>query len=268
MIGVMQGRLTPSINGQIQAFPERFWEAEFFLARSLGVDLIEWTLDFKGIIKNPLIAKCERVKLIQKISGVRSISVTYDAAMQAPLIENREIKKYELDIFRKVILACKRAGLQYIVFPLVDGSSVTSDNYGTYVDFFRFVSKELLNAELSIAIESDFDPTMLKEFIEDIGRPDIGVNYDTGNSASLGYSFYDEMKAYGKHILNIHIKDRVYKGETVEFGQGDAPLSRQINYFQSELSEVNLIIQGARSKTGNDIGIIEQYLRFLRENLQ
>ena len=48
----------------------------------------------------------------------------------------------------------------------------------------------------------------MKQFIEDIGSEHVGVNYDTGNSASLGYDFEDEMNAYCKYILNIHVKDR------------------------------------------------------------
>ena len=44
-IGVMQGRLSPMIDGRIQAFPWPYWKEEFKVAEQLGIDLIEWTLD-------------------------------------------------------------------------------------------------------------------------------------------------------------------------------------------------------------------------------
>ena len=34
----------------------------------------------------------------------------------------------------------------------------------------------------------------------------VGINYDTGNSAGLGYDFNNEIK-YFKYVKNIHIKD-------------------------------------------------------------
>ena len=40
-------------------------------------------------------------------------------------------------------------------------------------------------------------------------HPVIKVNYDSGNSASLGYSVTEEFAAYGNRIGSIHIKDRL-----------------------------------------------------------
>ena len=37
----------------------------------------------------------------------------------------------------------------------------------------------------------------------------IKVNYDSGNSASLGYDPTDEFAAYGERVGSVHIKDRV-----------------------------------------------------------
>ena len=35
------------------------------------------------------------------------------------------------------------------------------------------------------------------------------VNYDTGNSAALGYDPDEEFKSYGHKITDLHIKDRL-----------------------------------------------------------
>ena len=50
------------------------------------------------------------------------------------------------------------------------------------------------------------------------------VNYDIGNSASLGYNPAEELSAYGERISDIHIKDRTLGGGPVILGTGNADI--------------------------------------------
>ena len=79
--------------------------------------------------------------------------------------------------------------------------------------------------KLIIIFESDYPPSELKRFIGKLPQELFGINYDIGNSASLGYNHQEELKAYGKNIYNIHVKDRVLYGETVPLGEGHANFS-------------------------------------------
>ena len=72
------------------------------------------------------------------------------------------------------------------------------------------------------------------------------------------------MNAYCKYILNIHVKDRKKGGDISSLGTGDAPLETQILFFIQNLRSTNLIIQGARSDKGDDIGIAREYYNFTR----
>ena len=45
IIGFMQGRFSPLVNGKIQAFPWDSWSEEFFVANENDFNIIEWTLD-------------------------------------------------------------------------------------------------------------------------------------------------------------------------------------------------------------------------------
>ena len=47
----MQGRLSPMINNQIQAFPNKYWENEFKIASKNKIHSIEWIIDE---YKNPI----------------------------------------------------------------------------------------------------------------------------------------------------------------------------------------------------------------------
>ena len=53
--GVMQGRLVPKYLGRYQAHPIGYWQEEFFIAQNLGLDCIEFILDFNEAIFNPLL---------------------------------------------------------------------------------------------------------------------------------------------------------------------------------------------------------------------
>mgnify|MGYP001554379746 CR=1 FL=1 len=44
-IGFMQGRLSPLVDGKIQAFPWAHWRDEFPAGDECGIHLMEWTLD-------------------------------------------------------------------------------------------------------------------------------------------------------------------------------------------------------------------------------
>ena len=54
--GIMQGRLSPLIRNKIQAFPEKYWTKEFVDIKKTGLNIIEWTLDYKNLNENPLIS--------------------------------------------------------------------------------------------------------------------------------------------------------------------------------------------------------------------
>ena len=86
-IGVMQGRLLPKFKGRYQAHPIGYWQEEFFLAKELGLDCIEFILDFNDSEKNPLLTH-EGFKEILELSeetGVRVKTICADYFMEAPL---------------------------------------------------------------------------------------------------------------------------------------------------------------------------------------
>ena len=61
---------------------------------------------------------------------------------------------------------------------------------------------------VEIVFESDYPPE--RRSARFIGRfPEtVGINYDIGNSAALGFDAGQEIDAYGGRIRNVHVKDR------------------------------------------------------------
>ena len=85
-LGFMQGRLSPVSRGVIQEFTWNFWQKEFSIAHDLGFTLIEWTLDKKRLLENPLMTTNgqKKIKNLCKKHQVKIPSLTGDCFMQSP----------------------------------------------------------------------------------------------------------------------------------------------------------------------------------------
>ena len=53
LIGVMQGRLLPKYKGRYQAHPVGYWQDEFSIANKVGLNCIEFILDYEDASNNP-----------------------------------------------------------------------------------------------------------------------------------------------------------------------------------------------------------------------
>src|ERR1700761_5001250 len=85
-IGFMQGRLSPQVDGKIQAFPWEKWRDEFPAAEMLGIGLMEWTLDHDRLTENPLMTAQGQtaIRSLSAAHGVKVGSLTGDIFMQMP----------------------------------------------------------------------------------------------------------------------------------------------------------------------------------------
>ena len=236
-IGVMQGRLLPKYQGRYQAHPIGYWEDEFEIAASLGVDLIEFILDYNDYEENPLMSAsgCKKIKDTVNQSGVKVKTVCADYFMDAPLHStDLNVATLSAAVLRELIINSRTIGVTDIVLPLVDHSSVrdleSQDLFIRAIEpFFSYLDEQNMNLNL----ETDLDPTAFKNLLNQIDSDRVTVNYDTGNSAGLGYDSEQEFAAYGDRITDIHIKDRVKNGFSVCLGQGSADFTKIFKCVQN-----------------------------------
>ena len=64
-LGIMQGRLSPPVEGRIQAFPVDSWREEFETASDCGFRLIEWVVDAESFAENPIFSADGRSEIRQ-----------------------------------------------------------------------------------------------------------------------------------------------------------------------------------------------------------
>ena len=81
----------------------------------------------------------------------------------------------------------------------------------------------------------------------------------------MGYNVDNEFNAYGKNIMNVHIKDRKYNGTTVPLGQGDANFDKVFKNLSKFSYQGNLILQTARALDDNHIEPLVKYRNMTKE---
>ena len=266
-IGFMQGRLSDPVDGQIQSFPWEYWEEEFQTAKKINIELMEWTLDDNKLFQNPLMTDhgYSRIKSLSENFKLKIKSLTGDCFMQKPFWKlNSSIADLYKNKFIKVCEASSRLGIEIIVIPLVDNGSL--ENYIQEEALVNYLIKcipILKKLNLKVAFESDFEPKKLAIFINRFSSDRFGINYDTGNSASLGFDPQEEFKEYGKNIINVHIKDRKLGGATVPLNNGDVNFDLIFKGLKDLNYKGNFILQTARDKDGRHSNIIKEYKEFL-----
>ena len=262
-IGFLQGRLSPMVNGKIQAFPWNCWQHEFKIAYNNGFSIMEWTLDQDRLYKNPLMTEKGQLEIMD-LSNKYEISIpslTGDCFMQAPFYKaHGKDRETLLQDLKNIIISSGKLGIEYIVFPLVDnGSLETLEQEQLLKEGFTCVEFELHQNGIKIVFESDLSPDRLKDFISRFPSENFGINYDIGNSAALGFDSLEEIRAYGKRILNVHIKDRVLHGTTVPLGQGNADIPKVLKALHEINYKGNYILQTVRADNENHVGVLCQY---------
>lgn len=262
-IGFMQGRLSEIIDGKIQCFPWKHWKEEFSLASELGILKMEWTLDQEDLYKNPImtVSGREDIKDLCNLYSIEIPSLTGDCFMQAPFWKAKGANQinYKND-FKAILNACNLIGIGIIVVPLVDNGSINSPaEEDILVNFLNDITSYLKKNNMKIIFESDYSPIEFNRLIRRLDSSSFGVNYDIGNSASLGFNPIEEFSLFGDRIYNVHVKDRAIGGTTVPLGEGDADFNLVFNLLRLAKYSSNFVLQTARSDKGDHKGDLAKY---------
>jgi L-ribulose-5-phosphate 3-epimerase len=253
-IGVMQGRLLPKYQGRYQAHPVNYWQDEFSIAQNIGVDCIEFILDYNDAVKNPLLTDSgvDEIKRVIDKTGVTVNTICADYFMEAPLhSEDQALSEQSQRILTSLLINANKLGVTDVVIPCVDQSSLSSQ---FVVD--RFVKQLFPIIEvaekhtINLSLETDLAPMPFVELLDSFDSNRVTVNYDIGNSAAKGYDPVEELEFYGRQITDIHIKDRKRDGGSIMLGEGDADFGA----FFDKLKELNyqgpFIMQAYRDDEG------------------
>ena len=165
-----------------------------------------------------------------------------------------------------VLNACAKLNIKYIVLPLVDNGKIVSESeYLILHNFLNKVTPVLKKSKIKIAFETNFNPLKNKKFIDKFNPNIFGINYDTGNSAALGFDPDDEFNCYSNNIMNVHLKDRLYSGTTVPLGTGNTDFVKVMRLLKEIQYNGNYILQTARAQDGNHVSTLIKYKNYIEK---
>lgn len=253
-IGIMQGRLLPKYEGRYQAHPLGYWKEEFKIAEQLNLQFIEFIFDRNDYKINPLFSNSginEILKVCNETGvGVRSVCADY--LMEDPFhsLNPDKVSKSQ-DVISTLLKNLALLEVKELVIPCVDHSKLETED-----DFKRFKLNIIPIIELAeryginISLETDLNPLKFGQLLDFLSYSNITVNYDTGNSASLGYDPLEEFAIYGNKISDIHIKDRKLGSGSVLLGTGDVKFDRFFEALKTINYTAPFIMQVYRDDDG------------------
>jgi len=271
VIGIMQGRLVPPTDGSIQCFPRERWRDEFALAAAAGLDAIEWIHDVHGADVNPVLTDegAAEIRALATANQVAVRSICADYFMDRPLLR---AEPSELDQRIEDLVALVRRGatlnIARIVLPFVDASRISgSAELDSVVDALQKVLPALEETGLELHLETSLPPEEFAQLLARLPARMVRVNYDSGNSASLGYDPAAEFAAYGDRVGSVHIKDRVLGGGTVPLGTGDTAFRVLFSCLRDIAYGGDYVLQVARGTDGSEVSLARANREFVLENL-
>lgn len=256
-IAIMQGRLVPPTDAKIQCFPRERWRDEFALAAAAGLDAIEWIYDLHGADVNPIGEDdgLEQVRALSAQSGVLVLSLCADYFMDKPLLRAKpEEIEARTATLRWLLARCASLGAGRVVLPFVDASRIDTDaEMDRIVGILGRVLPVLEETGVELHLETSLAPHRFAQLLAQLPHAMLKVNYDSGNSASLGYDPADEFAAYGARVGSVHIKDRVNGGGTVPLGSGNTNFKALFECLGELGYSGDFVLQVARGTTGDEV---------------
>jgi len=267
----MQGRLVAPIEGRIQAFPRDYWADEFPHAAAAGLGAIEWIYDTYGLGANPIesASGIERIRQLSRTHRIAVRSICADYFMDFTFVRATEAERTErIAHLRWLLEVAQQLGVTRMVLPFVDSSEIRDDaDRDAVIDALEQMLPAAAAAGVELHLETSLDPDAFALLLERIPHPLVKVNYDSGNSSSLGYRPANEFAAYGNRVGSVHIKDRLLHGTTVPLGQGDSDLNEVFRCLRSLDYAGDYILQVARGAVGSEVSwasrnraYVERYL--------
>lgn len=276
-LGFMQGRLSPPIDGKIQAFPPNTWEKEFALGKKLGFTCMEWIFEAPNISKNPLYTDTGilEIRKLKEEFGISIKSVVADYFIEKLLFGAKKGIQEHIEMLKFLITQCHKCGISIIEIPLVDASALKSK--ADKRELVQNMEEPLRIAhehEIRVSLETSLPPEEFKNLIMAFRPLKVYANYDMGNSASLGFNPIEEISLLGSYIINVHIKDRVKGGGTVPLGKGDTDFKAVFDGLKQSNYSGDFILQAARQdvSTTEDkkepYETIREYIAFIKPYLE
>jgi L-ribulose-5-phosphate 3-epimerase UlaE len=222
--GIVQGRLIQSPAGQLQWFPQEYWESEFFLASALGYDFIELIAERENNPNNPIWFEegVGKIKSLCQRNNLFLHTLCNDYIINHPLAKDGSVVEQVL----AVTFRCKLLGIRNLILPLFEQSEITDSNFSDYKNILREIACAAEKNNTLVSLETMLNGQKLLELLAYLDHPNIKCVFDTGNRIAWGHDAHSDILLLGEKICHVHIKDKNDNNDNVILGTG------KVNFYE------------------------------------
>jgi sugar phosphate isomerase/epimerase len=187
------------------------FDAIFLKARELGFDGIELCLG--GNYKDhPLFSEegIERVQQLSDASGVAVSSFSPGGFCSYTYFHPDDgIRAEGMRMLNHLSRVAPQFGVKVILVPFFGEGTIKADAVTNprLVDGIRRTAEVAAKYGVTLGIESTLSAEQHAALLDAAGCDNVGVYYDMGNATHYGYDSAAEIRALGKRICQIHMKD-------------------------------------------------------------
>ena len=132
------------------------------------------------------------------------------------------------------------------------------------INCLKKITKKAEKYGVIVTLETSLNVINIKNLIKKVGSKILKINFDLGNSCSLGENTSKAILELNSLIHSIHIKDRnILFGTTVPLGKGDVNFAKCFKSLRMINFKGDIVIQGARGT--NHIKTAKKYLEFVKK---
>jgi L-ribulose-5-phosphate 3-epimerase len=263
-IGIIQGRLSPRPANRLQAFPFDSWEQEFWLARDLKLNGIEWIFEANRAAHNPLRSAQGRAQIRKVIeqSGVPVLSVCGDYFMVHRLSEPGELGIAASRTLSELIAQSSAIGARRILLPWLEEAALdTEEKRSIAISNLTRALPAATRHSVMLGLEMEISGQEYRALIEQIAHPLVKAYYDTGNSTAAGFDVAQDITELKAHLGALHIKDRKTGGGSQYLGQGDTNFRGLFEQLSVWDFRGDLVLQHYFENPANDARIALDHVR-------
>ena len=232
-IGIMQGRIYPQCLERLQLFPKHKWEKELVKANNMGFNNLELLFDKDLYCKTLLDNRVIQKKLIKPPNSnnkfsIKSINIDYFSSIKTFDGSNSNF----LDMLYEIIALIKETSIKTLVIPYCDENSLDDlDDLYKVLEIYKEsnIDELMISNNLFLSLELGLPAKLIKDGFDTFSFKNIGICYDLGNAAGLGFKPEKEILILNDLINHIHIKDKSLNGTNVMLGNGDVNFKECMN---------------------------------------
>ena len=200
----IQGRFSKEIAGIFQYFPINNWEKEFYFAKRLNFDSVEWIIsDLSNPIFNSLFSKVIK-KVLKNKMKISSISM--DLIMDNPL--HKLTKSKIIWLSNRIFGILKFFNIKRISIPIEERSRFNNKKRKKLaLNNLKLIYKKL-SPKYKVCIETDMSPISLINILNEKRFKKLGILLDLGNTRAHGFKIEDYFRLFPEKIYSIHVKYR------------------------------------------------------------